>query len=421
MMTYRGRTLWIVPLLVGLAMTAAADDRDFLRIRSAAPNILFILDSSTSMIGTSEAVENGPYPTVERYVPFGLLPGAGDDPESRMGIAKRVLREFLGTITDANFALASYNQEEIAGNPNGHVPIKHWVYEMRGVESGSGTLSLQGDRFGFTAPGYAFRFGENRIWNGDPIVVFDPLAINPGDGSAGWFNDPASIVDDYLYGYNLYFVRDPDDPGYRPIFERYGPEPVVLTDIDGDGEGVDFDNDGVVDFIDDDGDLANDNIYDDPVHPFNLTHWYDLMPHYFGQCVPDPAAVGGYTCLYGVYPVKTRGSVLGDGTLDLDRDSWTYGFSRCAPGTPPTGSTDDGCASAWEVQVNATTIREWRRRARLEMAPGYAPRSVDTIPPTPPTRTSSRTTWSSIPASTTMTSTRPPRMPTWTATRPSTG
>ncbi len=102
----------IAAVMVALvAATAAADDRDFLRERAAKPNILILLDTSTSMMGTSEVApefSEGQGPSI---VNSGMLPGAGDDPRSRMGIAKAVLRSFLQSVTDANFALAGYQYE----------------------------------------------------------------------------------------------------------------------------------------------------------------------------------------------------------------------------------------------------------------------------------------------------------------------
>jgi len=125
---------------------AGADDRDFLRERAAPPNLIFILDTSGSMVGTTEVVALG---TEGSIVPFGMLPGGGDDPFSRMGVAKAVLREFLVTITDANYALAGYAQEFPAAS--NAVPTKHWVYQ-----------SLERDRFRMVEPQYAYRVAGPR-------------------------------------------------------------------------------------------------------------------------------------------------------------------------------------------------------------------------------------------------------------------
>jgi hypothetical protein len=137
-------------ILVLCATGAVADDRDFLRERAAKPNILILLDTSTSMIGTSEArteFTEGDGPDI---VDFGMLPGAGDDPRSRMGIAKAVLRDFLQNVTDANFALAGYQYQmpEDGGSPVNPFPAKHWTYE-----------ALSGDHLGFIEQGLAYRIG----------------------------------------------------------------------------------------------------------------------------------------------------------------------------------------------------------------------------------------------------------------------
>ncbi len=114
-----------------VAVSAAADDKDFLRQRAAAPMLVFILDTSGSMVGSPEepGVHHG------SRVGFGMVPGGGDDPYSRMGIAKKVLREFLTNVTNATYALAGYAQAQPTDGSNA-VPQKHWVYEAQ-----------EGDRF----------------------------------------------------------------------------------------------------------------------------------------------------------------------------------------------------------------------------------------------------------------------------------
>src|SRR4030042_5107474 len=101
----RAATFLVLAAVLLAAGWAGADDRDFLRERSAPPNLVFILDTSGSMVGTTEVVA---LPSEGGIVGFGMLPGGGDDPYSRMGVAKAVLREFLATITEANYALAGY-------------------------------------------------------------------------------------------------------------------------------------------------------------------------------------------------------------------------------------------------------------------------------------------------------------------------
>ena len=82
-------TAWLALALAALlAGTAVADDRDFLRKLAAPPNLIFILDTSGSMIGSPEE----PGYQMNSTVPYGMVPGGGDDYYSRMGIAKRVIK-----------------------------------------------------------------------------------------------------------------------------------------------------------------------------------------------------------------------------------------------------------------------------------------------------------------------------------------
>jgi hypothetical protein len=138
---------WLV-LVVAIALCGPvhADDRDFLREVAAPPNIIFILDTSSSMVSSPEV----PGVVDGAKINAAMVPGAGDDPYSRLGIAKRVLREFLETVGEANFALAGYAQApppdvNPAFNP---LPRKHWVYEARAQ-----------DRFHMVESTYAYRMG----------------------------------------------------------------------------------------------------------------------------------------------------------------------------------------------------------------------------------------------------------------------
>ena len=55
----RAATTLVLAAFVLAAAWVGADDRDFLRERAAPPNILFILDTSGSMVGTTEVVPTG--------------------------------------------------------------------------------------------------------------------------------------------------------------------------------------------------------------------------------------------------------------------------------------------------------------------------------------------------------------------------
>jgi len=352
-MRHRHHRCWPL-LLVALvwAAPAGADDRDFLRERAAKPNILFILDSSGSMVGTPETIgisvdDNGTPgdPSDDTYVPrtgslvtYGMLPGGGDDPASRMGIAKEVLNDFLVNVTDVNVALAGYAQELPAAS--NAVPTKHWVYEFLGSvgssdSDGDGELDFisQTDRYGIVSPGFAYRMGFNLYWDGYPLP-------------------PASIVDD-----DLMFGYTPWGPASLPAVDRYGP--TIATDID--------------------------------------TRWsFDTMPIYFGSCVVDtkgtvlrdptdpsydPLADDTWTCVDGVFPVTWEGEVDGSGyPVPV---AWSYGtatgpssrsFANCDPSHPLNVGLARPCESLWSTGSDPVVWTQ--RRMRLEM-PEYAPSGVD--------------------------------------------
>jgi len=189
-------TAWTALVLaLCVAGQAAADDRDFLRERRARPNILLVLDSSGSMVGSPEL---HPFGTLGTRAPFAMVPGAGDDPYSRLGIAKTVLGQFLGS-TEANFALAWYAQALPDGGQG--VPTKHWVYEAVGQ-----------DHFRLVEPRYAYRIGFNERYPG--AVGPEPLLINPAD-----------LLKDALIGYTPWF-----DPTTTSTPDRFGP--IRAWDVD---------------------------------------------------------------------------------------------------------------------------------------------------------------------------------------------
>jgi hypothetical protein len=184
-------------LLVG---TAAADDRNFLRQLSAPPNLIFILDTSGSMVGTPEV----PGTIKNAAVPYGMVPGGGDDPYSRMGIAKRVLREFLEDV-DANYVLAGYAQGRPAA-PADPVPRKHWMYS--GILLDNPADILQSEMIGYTPyfdPTIAAadptriedRYGPTSAWDVDNNLAYDLMPMYLGFTC---FNDdmgtPADTLDD---------------------------------------------------------------------------------------------------------------------------------------------------------------------------------------------------------------------------------
>jgi hypothetical protein len=324
-------TLWLALALVALlAGTAAADDRNFLRQLNAPPNLIFLLDTSGSMVGTPEE----PYGATRAAFPFAMVPGGGDDPYSRMGIAKRVLRAFLEDV-DANYVLAGYAQGR-PPDPELPVPRKHWVYHGIGVEDSG---SYRSDHFHLMEKGWAYRIGWTESFSG---IILD---------------NPASILKARMIGYNPFF--DPTDLATYPVEERYGPE--SARDVD-------------------------------PGRPF------DALPMYLGfTCFMDDMGTPAddsddvQRCADRVFPFYDTGMDWPDGSAVVDM--WHYGnpatqrFDNCEPWKTPTAlAPDDGCLTEWFD--NTGTVPgffgrkvEFKRRVHLEI-PSHNP--YDTTQPNHP-------------------------------------
>jgi hypothetical protein len=356
--------------------SVGADDRDFLRKRAAAPNILFILDASGSMVGYTEHVfdvddmgtpadpSDDVTTRLQGSITFQpMVPGAGDDPTSRMGIAKRVLREFLSTVDDANFALASYPDQEIPDTPETAVPRKHWAYQYLGVYNAISDDMLEydgvADRFRLLETNYIYRVGRSQAFDGTTLV------------------NPAFFARDVLIGYNPYFSGNEEypvghplegtpDPFYVAPENRYGPE------------------------------TAWELTYDPGVSAGSFA--YDTLPIYFGTCVTDdngtpsdPFDDEEVCSSEGIFPVYSSGLRDIDGSLILH--DWLYSYDpmeeqisrRCDPtdltvwdrvnnvtfAPFPDGIADpDACRWEWmESRFGGNRTFQWRRRVRLEIPP----------------------------------------------------
>jgi hypothetical protein len=308
-MRSRSWTWWLaLALAAGVAGSLGADDKDFLRERSAPPNLIFILDTSKSMVGSPEA----PGRVDGAKVTYGMVPGAGDDPYSRMGIAKRVLREFLEDISDANYALAGYAQAQPSDGSNA-VPQKHWVYEARAE-----------DRFSMLETNYAYRIGYNETFAG---VLVD---------------NPAEILKGELIGYNLYF-----DPDTTPVTDRFGPTTGWDTGIE-----------------------------DSPGDPNSRLPYDLMPMYFYNCLVDDKGTPGDTSddetiCKDNVFPFYATGDR--DVSGNLITEEWFYGdpgsnrFPDCTPNrTPDATNPDDGCVAEWEV-VNGTDVTQYRRRVQLRI------------------------------------------------------
>jgi hypothetical protein len=331
------RFTWVaVVAALAVAGLASANDRDFLREVAAAPNLIFILDTSSSMVASPEVTTAGdpavPTSLEGALIAAAMVPGGGDDPYSRMGIAKRVLRDFLDDVGEANVALAGYAQAQPADLSNG-VPQKHWVYEARAQ-----------DRFHMVEATYAYRLGYS-------------------ESHAGIFLDvPADIAKNRLIGYKPYFAPGSD------ITDRFGPLNAYDT--------------GWVDYS-----------YSDPGPPITVVDVpppFDLMPMYFGNCFidnmqtplddTDDVTLCDDSYVFPFYDSGVRDTVF---PYQLIPDTWYYGqldpSDEDYPGCDPTEETwDDGtgspilgaCENEWEETVGASLI-QYRRRVRLEIPATY--------------------------------------------------
>ncbi|MGD9252368.1 MAG: VWA domain-containing protein, partial [Holophagae bacterium] len=306
-------TYWLALVLaVGLAGVLGADDRDFLRERSAPPNLIFILDTSKSMVGSPEL----PGRIQGAKMTYGMVPGAGDDPYSRMGIAKRVLRDFLEDIADANYALAGYAQAQPSDGSN-PVPQKHWVYEARSA-----------DRFSMVDLQYAYRIGYNESFAGALI------------------DNPADILKGELMGYSPYF-----DPDTSTVTDRFGPTTgweTLIEEVPGD---------------------PNTRL------PYDL-----MPVYFFNCFIDDMGTAETSDdvtlCRDNVFPFYPTGDRDASGNMIVDE--WYYGdqvanvFPDCTPNrTPDALNPDDGCLAEWEQVVGSDVIQH-RRRVQLRI-PGTNP------------------------------------------------
>ncbi len=307
-MRQRRWTTWLaLALAVGLAGALDAEDRDFLRETAAPPNLIFILDTSKSMVGSPEA----PGKVEGARVGYGMVPGGGDDPYSRMGIAKTVLADFLEEVSDANYALAGYAQAQPTDGSN-PIPQKHWIYESRAA-----------DRFSLIEANYAYRIGYNETFAGALV------------------DNPADILKNELIGYSPYF-----DPDASVVTDRFGPVTgwdTGLEDVPGDSTTrlpydlmpVYFGN-CFVDSKETDDPSDDETICKDNVFPFYASGERDGL----GKMIPDEWYYG---------------------------DPTTNGFPDCVPNRAPDASNpDDGCSAEWET-VSGSDVTQYRRRVQLRI------------------------------------------------------
>jgi len=119
------RILTVLTAVVTVVVTlfpsqpASGDDRDLLRTTEAVPYVFFMLDTSASM---NASVGGAP------------VPANGDDPTSKIFIAKRALYNVFLDATEFHYGFASYNQDTVQVN------AKHWLYRATLPPSWSATV-----------------------------------------------------------------------------------------------------------------------------------------------------------------------------------------------------------------------------------------------------------------------------------------
>src|SRR5215467_9029678 len=138
---------WIPGLLLLIAAAASADDKDLLKRGTAPPNVMIVFGNSQTteqpILGSTSAWD-----------------GDADSPASKMGAAKRVVKQFVNDKhTSFNFGLTSFSHNPNAGSITIHG--KHWLYAPVGTAAGgAGALDFPGN--GWAEPiGTIERWGVN--------------------------------------------------------------------------------------------------------------------------------------------------------------------------------------------------------------------------------------------------------------------
>jgi Tfp pilus tip-associated adhesin PilY1 len=120
-MTARLRLLTTLVLVLISALPAGADDKDFLRPvgDKVPPNLLIVFGNSQT---TTQAIS-----FLDPNV-FGTFNGDGDSPVSKLGAAKKVVRQFIADHhTDYNIGMTGFSRPPNMGSTS--IFRKHWIYE----------------------------------------------------------------------------------------------------------------------------------------------------------------------------------------------------------------------------------------------------------------------------------------------------
>jgi hypothetical protein len=110
------------------AAAARGDDQQLLTNNPAKPNVVIVLDTSGSMVGTVD-------------VDQASMPASLDDPDSKIATAKRVIREVLNNVGGINFGFTHFRQLPMkannVGGMGGSPAFKSWLYKADALASGA--------------------------------------------------------------------------------------------------------------------------------------------------------------------------------------------------------------------------------------------------------------------------------------------
>ena len=99
---------------------ATADDKDLLKAGSAPPNVMIVFGNSQT---TEQPIQGS----------TSAWDGDGDSPASKMGAAKRVVRQFINDKhTGFNFGMTTFSHNPNAGSIS--ISGKHWLYSPLTVD-----------------------------------------------------------------------------------------------------------------------------------------------------------------------------------------------------------------------------------------------------------------------------------------------
>ena len=149
----------ISPMVATLALllaapAARADDRSLLHATQQNPYVMIILDTSGSMhqeVACSAADVAAKFCTAE-CDPGDCLPRMmGDDPDSKISVAKQSIYAIMATHPNINFGFGHFDQTQLV------VLYKYWYYDLMGT---SPIKLLDGTTYPRSNPGEEHLFGQ---------------------------------------------------------------------------------------------------------------------------------------------------------------------------------------------------------------------------------------------------------------------